>query len=170
MSFNVWEWIILIVLLENNKYLVCLVQWKYFEFFWSLHEIILSLWDRVSVCGWLVLASPRPIFLSSQLVGAPGFGAVTSYPLPSSCDWPDLLVNLISLPFEFGIPFPSWFYQFLILPTQVNSDSGMYNFLSGQFSPPASPISIHVRFWYAFSEIFFSIKSVSQPASQPVSK
>ena len=149
---------ILIVLLENYKYLVCLVQWKYFELSWSLYEIILVLWAWVSVCGWLVPASPRPFFLSSQLVGAPGLGAVTSYPLLSSCDWPDLLANLISLPFEPGSASPSWVYQFLILSTQVNSDSGMYNLLSDQFSPPASPVSIRVWFCYAFSEIFSSFR------------
>ena len=98
-------------------FIVCLVQWKYFELFWSLNEIILSLWAWVSVCGWLVLASQRPIFLSlsSQLVGAPRLAVVTSYPLLSSCDWPDLLATLILWPFESRFPSPSWVYQFFYI-------------------------------------------------------
>ena len=74
---------ILIVLLENYKYLV----WDY------LHKIILPNEPEL-VCVWVVLSFP-------------GYGAITSYPLLSSCEWPDLLGNLISLPFESGFPFPS---------------------------------------------------------------
>ena len=139
---------------------MCLVQWKYLELFWSLREIILSLWAWVSVWVWLVPASPSlPFLLSSQPVGAPGLAAVPSYPFLSFCDWPDLFAKLTSLPFECSFPFLSWVYQFLILSTQVNSDFGMYNFLSGQFPPLASPVSICVWFWYALLEIFFSIRN-----------
>ena len=88
-------------------------------------------------------------------MGALGLGAVTSYPLLSSCDWPNLLANLISLPFESGFPSPSLVYQFFISSTQVNSDSGMYNFLSDQFFPSASPVSIRVWFCYAFPRFSF---------------